>query len=218
MKHIHPHQNDQGDTVTIHHPSVPSSLEAFADPNQVAIVVPNGQRPAQVNGIALEVWNSAPTRLADWLQVAGQADIDEPPLLSKLGKKLAAGAIVLEPDGRFWAVAPTNAFGGYKATFPKGTIEIGMNPQVTAIKEVFEESGLQIKITCWIGDFERTTSLTRYYMAQRISGDPTQMGWESQAVLLVPKEKIFTVLSHEKDYELLTAMFAKLEALPQSCG
>jgi ADP-ribose pyrophosphatase YjhB (NUDIX family) len=210
MAHIHPRPNDQGQRVSIHHPCVPSAPEAFADPGQLAIVVPDGQRPPQVNGIALEAWASAPTTLADWLQVAGQIDSDEPPLLPKPGKKLSAGAIVIEPYGRIWAVAPTNAFGGYQATFPKGTIDPGMTPQATAIKEVLEEVGLQIEITGWLGDFERTTSVTRYYFARRISGDPTKMGWESQAVMLVPKEKLFTVLHHAKYHELLIVMFAKL--------
>jgi 8-oxo-dGTP pyrophosphatase MutT (NUDIX family) len=214
MAHSHPCPNDQGQRVIIHHPCVPSSPEAFADPGQLAVVVPEGQKPLRVNGIALEAWTSAPATLADWVQVAGQIDSDEPPLLPKPGKKLSAGAIVIEPDGRIWAVAPTNAFGGYQATFPKGTIDPNMTPQTTAIREVFEEAGLQIEITGWLGDFERTTSVTRYYFARRISGDPAKMGWESQAVMLVPKEKLFTVLHHAKDHELLTVMFAKLQALP----
>lgn len=218
MKHIHPRPNDQGKIVTIRHPSVPSSLTAFADPKQLAVIVPDGQKPAQVNDIVLDAWLFAPAALVAWVHVAGQADLDEPPLLPKPGKKLSAGAVVIEPDGRFWAVAPTNAFGGYKATFPKGTIDPGMTPQATAIKETFEESGLQIEITGWIGDFERPTSVTRYYFARRISGDPTKMDWESQAVMLLPKEKLFTVLHHAKDHELLTAVFAKLQAAQASTG
>ena len=216
MKHIHPRPDDKGNKVAIDHPSVPSPLAAFADPEQLAIVVPDGQKPAQVNDIALNAWLSAPTSLAAWVHVVGQADIKEPPILLKPGKKLSAGAVIIEPDGRFWAVAPSNAFGGYKATFPKGSIEPGMTPQATAIREVFEEAGLQIEITGWIGDFERTTSVTRYYFAQRIGGDPTKMDWESQAVMLVPKEKLFTVLHHPKDHELLTAMLAKLQAAQAS--
>ena len=91
-----------------------------------------------------------------------------------------------------------------------------MTPQATAIKETFEESGLQIQITGWIGDFERTTSVTRYYFARRIGGNPAQMDWESQAVKLVPKKKLFTVLNHAKDHELLTVMLAKLQSADAS--
>jgi ADP-ribose pyrophosphatase YjhB (NUDIX family) len=87
---------------------------------------------------------------------------------------------------------------------------------LAAIKETFEESGLKIQITEWIGDFERTTSVTRYYFARRIGGNPAQIDWESQAVKLVPKKKLFTVLNHAKDHELLTAMLAKLQSADAS--
>jgi 8-oxo-dGTP pyrophosphatase MutT (NUDIX family) len=126
--------------------------------------------------------------------------------LPKQGKKLAAGVVVMEPDGRFWLVAPTNAFGGYKATFPKGRLEPGMSPQATAIKEAFEEAGLQVEITGLIGDFERSTTITRYYTARRIGGLPTQMCWESQAVMLVPKSQLLKVLNHANDHSVIHAL------------
>ncbi|MEC4747165.1 NUDIX hydrolase [Methylomicrobium sp. Wu6] len=212
MKHIHPRPDDNGKMVTIVHPSIPSPLTAFADPQQIAVVVPDGKTPSTLNEIALTAWDSLPESLTEWVHVTGQTDIDEPPMQPKPGKKLSAGVVTVEPDGRFWLVAPTNAFGGYKATYPKGTIEAGMPPQASAIKETFEESGLQVEITGWIGDFERTTSVTRYYFARRVSGNPAAMGWESQAVMLVPKDKMRTVLNHAKDYELLTVMLAKYQA------
>jgi len=108
------------------------------------------------------------------------------------------------------AVAPTNAFGGYEVTFPKGTIDTGMTPQSTAIREAFQESGLQVELTGFIGDFERSTSVTRYYFAKRISGIPSDMDWESQAVLLIPQEKLFSVLVNANDKPLLETMLAKL--------
>lgn len=112
----------------------------------------------------------------------------------------------MEPEGHFWLVAPTNAFGGYKASFPKGSLEPGMTPQATAIKEAFEESGLQVEITRFIGDFERMDSTTRYYTARRLGGLPTQMDWESQVVMLVPKSQLFKVLDHANDHAVIQAL------------
>ena len=213
---IHPRPDDKGNPVNIINPSQPTPLSAFDDPGVVAVVVPDGETPNALNGIGFSSWTNTPANKAEWLSVTGQANLNEPAIIGKPGKKLSAGVVTLEPDGRIWAVAPTNAFGGYKATFPKGTIDPGMTPQATAIREVFEEAGLQIEITGWIGDFERTTSVTRYYFAKRIGGDPTKMDWESQAVMLVPKDKLFTVLHHAKDHELLTAMLTKLQAAQSS--
>ncbi len=203
---FHPRTDDKGKPVKINEPTPPAAMSAFADSTKMAIMLPNGQLPAALNGIAFEPWQSAPKTLAGWEHVEGQTKIDESPLKSKNGKKLAAGAVTIESDGRFWLVAPTNAFGGYKATFPKGTLEPGMTPQATAIKEAFEEAGLQVEITGLIGDFERSQSITRYYIARRLGGLPTQMDWESPAVMLVPRPQLLKVLNHANDHAVIQAL------------
>lgn len=202
----HPRQNDKGEWVLIHHPTHPLPMSAFADHKKLAIMLPNGQSPAELNGIAFQPWQTAPKTLAGWVHVTGQKNLNEPAFNPKNGKKLAAGVVVIEPDGRYWLVAPTNAFGGYKTTFPKGRLEPGMGPQATAIKEAYEEAGLQVEITGLIGDFERTTTITRYYTARRIGGVPTQMEWESQAVMLVPKVKLLSTLNHDNDHNVIHAL------------
>ncbi len=97
-------------------------------------------------------------------------------------------------------IAPSNKFGGCEATFPKGTIEGGLSLQGNAIKEVFEETGLKIEITGFIGDFKRTTSVARMYRARRVGGSPVSMGWETQAVHLVPKERLYDHLNMHPDH------------------
>lgn len=129
MKYFHPHPDNHGNMVPINHPSIPSSVEAFTDPQQIAVVVPEGKTPSILNHIALTIWDSPPGSLAEWANIIGQAEINEPPIKPMLGKKLSAGVVTIEPDGRFWLVAPTNAFGGYKVTFPKGTIDAGTLPK-----------------------------------------------------------------------------------------
>jgi ADP-ribose pyrophosphatase YjhB (NUDIX family) len=203
---FHPRPDDKGKPVKINNPTPPKPMSAFGDPLQYAVILPNGKSPASLNGIDFQPWHSAPKTQANWVHVEGQTKIDEPPLKPKNGKKLAAGVVVIESDGRIWVVAPTNAFGGYKATFPKGRLELGMSPQATAIKEAHEEAGLQVEITGLIGDFERTTTITRYYTARRISGLPTQMDWESQAVMLVPKPQLLKVLNHANDHAVIQAL------------
>lgn len=210
-KHIHPRLDDHGKEVIIHQPSEPSALETFTNPEKIAVVVPDGKTPAKLNTIGLNHWTTAPASLSDWVNTPVTADINELPLLPKNDKKLSAGVVVIEPDGRFWVVAPTNAYGGYKATFPKGTIEPGMTPQATAVREALEEAGLQVQITDWIGDFERSTSVSRYYLAQRISGNPALMGWESQAVMLIPRYKLSDILTSSNDKPLLEAIENRLD-------
>ena len=202
----HPRPDDKGNPVKIINPSQPTPLSAFDDPGEVAVVVPDGESPKALNGIGFSSWKDTPTNTAEWLQFDGQIKTNEKKMLSKPGKKLSAGVVTLEPDGRIWAVAPTNAFGLYEVTFPKGTIDQGMTPQSTAIREAFEESGLQVELTGLIGDFERSTSVTRYYFATRIGGNPADMGWESQSVLLIPKNKLHKLLTNDNDTPILAAI------------
>lgn len=107
---------------------------------------------------------------------------------------------MVDPDGRLWMVSPTNKIGGYETTFPKGNLDTkGLTLQANAIKEVYEESGLKVRNTSYLGDFKRTTSITRLYLGERVGGDPTEMGWESQAVKLVPQDEWAANLQNPSD-------------------
>jgi ADP-ribose pyrophosphatase YjhB (NUDIX family) len=201
----HPRTDDQGKSVTIRHPSEPTPLECWSDPAAVATVIPDGQMPAELNGIALAPWQP-PATDAEWAAVAGQADIDEPPFSAPSGKNPAAGVVVIEPDGRIWLVSPSNGYGGYKNTFPKGRPEADTSLQATAICEAFEESGLKVEITGFLADLPRSTTRTRYYTARRVGGTPAAMGWESQAVHLVPRSRLAEFLTNGNDAPLLKAL------------
>lgn len=198
----HPQLDDSGDDVPIYRLSKPTPLEAFADPEAIATVLPGGPTPTVLNGVPLAEWEDAPRSLEQWQNVEGQADILEPELKVAPGQKVGAGVIVQEPDGRVWVVHPTNGFGGYKGTFPKGTVEDGLSLQASAIKEAFEESGLKVEIIAHLMDVKRTTSTARYYLAKRVGGSPAECGWESQSVSLVPPDKLYSVLNLWTDHGL----------------
>jgi len=195
---LHPRLNDQGHSVILHKPSQPSSLAAWTDPAALACVIPGGPMPTEINQIAVKPWKDAPRTAADWEALAAHDAIDEPPFEGSKGLKKAAGVVVRETDGRVWLVAPSNAFGGYEATFPKGGLET-KSTQATALAEAFEESGLRVRLIQHLIDVRRSTSYTRYYLAERIGGSPADMGWESQAVLLVPISRLGDVLNSPVD-------------------
>jgi ADP-ribose pyrophosphatase YjhB (NUDIX family) len=133
-------------------------------------------------------------------------DFEEPPFAAPRGLAPAAGVVVIEPDDRIWAVAPTNGFGGYSLTFPKGRLEAGLDLRTSAIKEAHEETGLRVVVTGFLIDLPRSTTFTRYYLARRIGGTPAAMGWESQAVWLVPRTRLRQVITHANDRPLLDAL------------
>jgi ADP-ribose pyrophosphatase YjhB (NUDIX family) len=114
----------------------------------------------------------------------------------------SAGVVIVEPDGRIWVVHPTNRFGGYQASFAKGRLEKGISLQAQAIKEAYEEAGLQVALTGFFQDVTRSTSVSRYYFAKRVGGTPAATGWESQAVSLVPKNKLKDFLDQTVDNKM----------------
>lgn len=204
----HPRKNDDGHDVVIKSPHKPSAVDTWRDPESVATFVPHGAVPDDLYGVPFASWKDAPTTIEGWASVPGQIDLDEPELVAAPGKHISAGVVVEEPDGRVWMVAPTNAFGGYMATFPKGTQEDGLSLQATALKEAWEESGLQVEIVDFIDDVERTTSVCRYYLARRVGGTPADMGWESQACILAPKDHLYEILNRAVDHGIAEAIGA----------
>ncbi|MGM0984692.1 MAG: NUDIX hydrolase [Pseudomonadota bacterium] len=221
MPSYHPHLDDQGQPVVLEAPSSPTPLSTWADPTAIARVVPQGPLPEVLNGLALRPYreDEAPGPEGPWEAAeatrghgptqgmgAGSSGPQASPLTVSPGKPPAAGAVVVEPDGRVWVVHPSNAFGGYQATFPKGKQAPGLSLEQTAIQETFEEAGLVVTLTRWLVDVPRSTSMTRYYLAQRIGGSPAAMGWESQAVSLVPIDRLHEVVTHPNDTPILEAL------------
>jgi 8-oxo-dGTP pyrophosphatase MutT (NUDIX family) len=157
------------------------------------------EAPPHVNNIPLKSYNEPDV----WNSVGGQnREIDEPP-----GATTSSGLIMQEKDGRVWIVKPTNAYGGYEYTFPKGRVEKGMHPQANAIKETFEESGLKGKIIKHAGDYGGTTGTTRYYMAEREGGHPHDYHWESEGVSLVHPKELLKYLNMPRDRKIVADLF-----------
>ena len=204
--HHHPRPGEKGEAVLVKAPHHASSPSTWNEPSAVATFLPDGDLPASLNGVALHPWKDHPTTAEGWDYTEGvNDDLVEPAFHIPAGKHPAAGVLIEEPDGRVWLCAPTNAFGGYHATFPKGTAEDGLSLQASAIKEAFEETGLKVRITGFMGDFERTTSMARMYRAVRVGGSPAAMGWESQAVHLVPKGNLYEHLNGVADHPVAQA-------------
>jgi 8-oxo-dGTP pyrophosphatase MutT (NUDIX family) len=202
---LHPRRNDHGQAVLIRRPSTPTALEAWTDPTQTASVVPNGVLPGAINGVVLEPWNDPPTSPEGWEALARESKVAEPEFKVPDGLEPAAGAVIVEPDGRVWMVCPTNQFGGYEVTFPKGRLD-GKSLQEAALVEAFEESGLKVRLVRHLVDVPRSQTFTRYYLAERVGGRPSEMGWETQCVMLVPRAKLSALIHHAPDQIVVTSL------------
>jgi ADP-ribose pyrophosphatase YjhB (NUDIX family) len=208
----HPCKNEDGETVYIRRPHLPSPLSEWHDATQITTVVPAGAMPPQLNGVALRSWEDVPQSEAQWRTCVENARFAEPRFVLPADKRPAAGAVILEPDGRVWIVAPSNQFAGNLATFPKGHVDRGSALRQTAVRECFEESGLWIELVAHLIDSTRAKTHNRYYLARRVGGTPADMGWESQAVHLAPIAALKDLLNNPADHLVLEALLTLGEA------
>ena len=211
MKH-HPRLDEDGRHVSILHPHSPSDLAAWSDSGQLALVAPDGPVPPELHGVPFSRSSLASQAQGGMKSPSDIPSFKEPPF-ETMGRAAAAGAVVVEPDGRVWLVAPTNAFGGAKVTFPKGKTQ-GRGLRPTAVKEVLEESGLEVVLFSHLVDNTRSTSRTRYYLARRLGGNPADMDWETQAVLLAPLAEMKGLLNNPADQFVLEALLDRWGELP----
>ncbi len=173
----------------------------------------------QINGTSFEDkytgdewWKKIPEKPIDppgWPQ-----DIDK-----AAGKNKSSGIIYLEtqddengkPHHRIWLVEPSGHYGGYEHTFPKGGIKSGLTSQQTALKEAYEESGLQGQVLFYLGDYEKSTSVTRYYIGVRKGGAPWKYGHETQSVKLVTFDEAGKLLNKDIDKNVLEDLKSYLD-------
>ncbi len=196
----HPAATDaEGMSSFIRDPSVPTARSTYKNKDKVATFV-----PAQ-KGLPYESTKLTPAIMKTLMKLSKDAPV--PPYGDAVA---AAGTIIFEPDGRLWIVHPTNKFVGYTSTFPKGTRDAGEDLRETAIRETYEETGLLVSLKAFPGNclddtsgqreitapngvfaiLNRDSGVTYYYLAKREGGSPADMGWESQAVSLVPVAKL----------------------------
>lgn len=181
-------------------------IAAINDPEKIVKFAPGQVLPADlykpIEGAVPELKEGVKAVYGD-LKYEVDSDLVMP--MEKIaGLKQSTGMIVIDEEtGKIWLNAPTNQFGGYKNTFPKGTIDFtGSGIQEQAIREVFEETGLQAKPIYHLGDYQKTTSNTRYFVGVKTGGSPAMMGWESEAVNLVPINKMDDLLNMAIDKKI----------------
>lgn len=127
------------------------------------------------------------------------------------GMTKAAGGVVVDARGRMLLRAPTNGYGGYAYTWPKGTKDEGEILRETAVREVQEETGIRAKIIGTLGTYRGTTSMTTMYLMRPLEkvGPPDaeteRIIWADPDVAVRLIAKTLTKTGRERDIAILMA-------------
>jgi 8-oxo-dGTP pyrophosphatase MutT (NUDIX family) len=78
-------------------------------------------------------------------------------------RRESAGGVVFDDQGRVAIVLQRNRQGRLRWTLPKGRLDPGETPIRAAMREVYEETGLVVRILHRLGVYEDDTRRTHYY-------------------------------------------------------
>ena len=135
----------------------------------------------------------------------------------------SCGALVLHTaeDGKRYILMIRHRAGGHRS-FPKGHMERGETEYMTAVREVFEETAVQIRI---YSDFRKTvhyrpqpgvTKEVVYFLTETTQSTIKPREGEIAEVEWVPLEEAEASLTHENDRTVFRAAMQKIaeEGLP----
>ncbi|MEJ5338828.1 MAG: NUDIX hydrolase [Aquificaceae bacterium] len=103
-------------------------------------------------------------------------------------------------------------------TFPKGLVEEGEKPEDTAVREVYEETGVRGKIISELGKInywyvregEKIRKSVVYYLMAYVDGEP-EPSWEVKDAKFFPAEEVERLLKYRGDREIF---HRALKAIP----
>ena len=130
----------------------------------------------------------------------------------------SCGALVLRygDDGKTYILMIRHKAGGHRS-FPKGHMEPGETEYMTAVREVFEETAVQIRIDT---DFRKTVHYhpmpgvskeVVYFLTETAQIDIHPRQGEIAQVEWVPLEQAEQSLTHENDKTVLRAAVQRLK-------
>ncbi|HUG30838.1 MAG TPA: NUDIX hydrolase [Candidatus Limnocylindria bacterium] len=106
-------------------------------------------------------------------------------------------------------------------TLPKGTPDPGESVEETALREVGEETGLEVRILeplpsieyAFVQDGTRIHKTVHYFLMEPIGGDLSRHDAEFERVRWVPFDDASALLSFPTERELVASAAARLDAI-----
>lgn len=117
------------------------------------------------------------------------------------------------PVGRQTFVALIEVNDGRVLALPKGHIEPGEEPDQTAVREVWEETGMRTEvitdlgqISYWFYSRRQRTRISKrvdFYLLRYLSGSPRHFNDEVDGVRYVPLSAVATAMTYDGEREII---------------
>lgn len=130
----------------------------------------------------------------------------------------SCGALVVrrdEDDGKLYILMIRHKLGGHRS-FPKGHMEPGETEYMTAVREVFEETAVQIRIdskfreTVHYSPMPGVSKEVVYFLTHTTQKSISPREGEIAQVEWVPVDQVEASLTHENDKVVFRAAMKKL--------
>ncbi len=134
-------------------------------------------------------------------------------------REKSCGALVVrrdEEDGKQYLLMIRHKRGGHRS-FPKGHMEAGETEYMTAVREVFEETAVQIRIdskfreTVHYHPMPGVSKEVVYFLTHTTQKNVKAREGEIAQVEWVPLEKVEESLTHENDKVVFRSAMKKLQ-------
>ncbi|MBI5640508.1 MAG: NUDIX hydrolase [Nitrospirae bacterium] len=132
---------------------------------------------------------------------------------ASLKQQISSGGVIFRHEGDLVEVALVSVKGGRFWCLPKGLIDKGETPEITAVREVREESGLSGKIidklgeiTYWYyiqSDNTKCRKTVHFYLMEYTGGDISGHDLEVDAAEWFPLETALQKISFKGDRKIL---------------
>ena len=136
-------------------------------------------------------------------------------------REKSCGALVVRRDretGKQYLLMIRHKAGGHRS-FPKGHMEAGETEYMTAVREVFEETGVQIRIdsrfreTVHYSPMPGVTKEVVYFLTHTEQVDVKPREGEIAEVEWIPLEEAENCLAHENDKTVFRAAMERMQRM-----
>lgn len=133
----------------------------------------------------------------------------------------SAGGVVFRKHNRRKEIVLVTLKNGTVWCLPKGLVNEGETPEITALREVEEETGIKAKIIDKLGEISywyymkeenaRCKKTVHFYLMECINGDTSKHDWEVESVQWLPIEEAMKKATYKGEKEIIKSAIKKLK-------